>query len=262
MLLIDNFNKGQPNSLQLSNVHVRDRACRDKLAKEKGAKQEDPGKACSTTACRQKQKQKQLQEGQLRPADLSSEQKLEQRGENKRRGTEACTTRSAAYPSQPQGETNQLLRRRWCRTAAPQATACNKNSLGIGAQERPPKRPWRILVDTGAELSVAPRSFAANTQLSPCEKDLQLRTANGIAIQTFGMRTVQLLCQGFSFTMGFVIADVEQPLLGFSSLLRHNLSLHLDNNLGHHLGNTAGEKSSLNKEDGKSILLLVLPSLD
>ena len=101
VLLIDSFNKGEPNNLQLSNVHVRDRACRDKLAKGKGAKQEDPGKACSTTVCRQKQKQKQLQDGQLRPADLSSEQKLEQRGENKRRGTKACTTRSAAYPSQP-----------------------------------------------------------------------------------------------------------------------------------------------------------------
>ena len=197
-------------------------------------------------------KQKQLQEGQLRPADLSSEQKLEQRGENKRRGTKACT-------SQPQGEPNQLLRRRWCRTAAPQATACNKNSLGIGAQERPPKRPWRILVDTGAELSVAPRSFAANTQLSPCEKDLQLRTANGIAIQTFGMRTVQLLCQGFSFTMSFVIADVEQPLLGLSSLLRHNLSLHLDSNLGHHLGNTAGEKIQL-EQRGRQIYLVACPT--
>ena len=82
VLLIDSFNKGEPNNLQLSKVHVRDRACRDKLAKEKGAQQEDPGKACSTTACRQKQKQKPLQEGQLRTADLSSQQKLEQRSKN------------------------------------------------------------------------------------------------------------------------------------------------------------------------------------
>ena len=177
VLLIDSFNKGEPHSLQLSKVG-------------KGAKQEDPSKACSTTACRQigehnrvdfptnkqqqqleQQKQKPLQEGQLRTADLSSEQKLEQRGENKRRGTKACITRSAAYPSQPQqGEPNRLLRRRWCRTEAPQTTslettqpdattACNKNSLGIGAQQRPPKRPWRILVDTGAELSVAPKEL-------------------------------------------------------------------------------------------------------
>ena len=178
VLLIDSFNKDEPTSLsQLRSTcahlheHVWDRACKKELAEQEGAQQQDPGKACSTTACRQ-QKQKPLQEGQLRTADLSSEQKLEQRGENKRRGTKACTTRSAAYPSQPQGEPNQLLRRRWCRTAPQttslettkqeETTANNKNSLGLGTQQRPPTRPWRILVDTGAELSVAPRSFAAN----------------------------------------------------------------------------------------------------
>ena len=115
------------------------------------------------------------------------------------------------------------------------------------------------MVDTGAELSVAPRSFAADIQLSPLEEDLELRTANGIAIQTFGIRTVQLLSQGFSFTMSFVIADVEQPLLGLSSLLRENLSLHLDSNLGHHLGNTAGEKIQL-EQRGQQIYLVACPT--
>ena len=269
VLLIDSFNKDEPTSLsQLRSTcahlheHVWDRACKNELAEQEGAQQQDPGKACSTTACRQ-QKQKPLQEGQLRTADLSSEQKLEQRGENKRRGTKACITRSAAYPSQPQGEPNKLPKKRWCRqqhlTSKNNSLGNNNNSLGIGAQERPPKRPWRILVDTGAELSVAPRSFAADTQLSPLEEDLQLRTANGIAIQTFGMRTVQLLCQGFSFTMSFVIADVEQPLLGLSSLLRRNLSLHLDSNLGHHLGNTAGEKIQL-EQRGQQIYLVASPT--
>ena len=73
------------------------------------------------------------------------------------------------------------------------------------------------------------------------------------------MRTVQLLCQGFSFTMTFVIADVEQPLLGLSSLLRHNLSLHLDSNLGHHLGNTAGDKIQL-EQRGQQIYLVACPA--
>ena len=103
---------------------------------------------------------------------------------------------------------------------------------------------------------MAPRSFAAEIQLSPLENDLQLRTATGMAIETFGTRTVQLLCQGFSFTMSFVIADVEQPLLGLGSLLKESLSLHLDSNLGHHLGNIAGDKIQLEQ------MLLVLPSLD
>ena len=141
VLLLDSFHKDEPNSLQLrsecthlSSERVWDRACRDKLSKEKGAKQEDPNIACST-ACKQKgehnrvnfpenkqqqqqqqqleeqQKQEQHQEGQLRPADLSSKQKLEQRGETMRRGTKACITRSAAYPSQPQGEPGSFPRR-------------------------------------------------------------------------------------------------------------------------------------------------------
>ena len=42
VLLIDSFNKGEPNNLQLSKVHVRDGACRDKFAKEKGAEQKTP----------------------------------------------------------------------------------------------------------------------------------------------------------------------------------------------------------------------------
>ena len=250
VLLIGNVHKGEPNNFQLG--HVRERACSDKLSKEKGAKQEDLNTACRTV-CRQKgehnrvdfpnnkqqqqlekQKQKNLQEGQLGTADLKDKTIAAQQT--------AATDCSNSIQHQP--------------------TACNKHSLSIGTKERPPQRPWRILVDTGAELSVAPRSFAAEIQLSPLEQDdLQLRTATGIAIETFGARTVQLFCQGFSFTMSFVIADVEQPLLGLGSLLREGFSLHLDSNLGHYLATKQGTKSSLSKEDCKSTLLLVLPSL-
>ena len=106
----------------------------------------------------------------------------------------------------------------------------------------------------------APRSFAAEIQLSPFEQDdLQLRTATGKAIETFGTRTVQLLSQGFSFTMSFVIADVEQPLLGLGSLLREGFSLHLDSNLGHHLGNKAGDKIQL-EQRGLQIYLVASPT--
>ena len=92
-----------------------------------------------------------------------------------------------------------------------QQQACN-NNLGIGEQQpagsleqqplacRSPKRhlgqAWSILIDTGAELSVAPRSFADHIQLSPLAEAIELRTATGKAITTFGMRTVQLLSQG------------------------------------------------------------------
>ena len=124
----------------------------------------------------------------------------------------------------------------------------SNNSLGIGEQQpagsleqqplacRSPKQnlgqAWSILIDTGAELSVAPRSFADHIQLSSSEEAPELRAATGKAITTFGIRTVQLLRQGVSFEMSFVIADVEQPLLGVSSLIHAKLSLHISN-LGH-----------------------------
>ena len=68
------------------------------------------------------------------------------------------------------------------------------------------------MIDTGAELSVAPWDFAAEIQLSPLQQDLQLRAADGRAIGIFGVRTVQLLTPGFSFSMNFVIADVCKHL--------------------------------------------------
>ena len=58
--------------------------------------------------------------------------------------------------------------------------------------------------------------------------------------------------------MNFVIADVSQPLLGLGSLLRENLSLQLDKNLGHHLGNIAGEKIHL-EQRGLQLYLSACP---
>ena len=241
VLLIASVNKGEPNNFQLG--HVRERACSDKLSKGKGAKHEDLKKgehnrvdfpSNKQQQQLEQQKQKQLQEGQLRPAEPQTTSLIA----DKQEAATDCSNNN----KQKQ-----------------QTAACNKNSLGIGKQERPPKRPWRILVDTGAELSVAPRSFAAEIQLSPLENDLQLRTATGMAIETFGTRTVQLLCQGFSFTMSFVIADVEQPLLGLGSLLKESLSLHLDSNLGHHLGNIAGDKIQL-EQRGLQLYLVACPA--
>ena len=198
VLLISSFHKDDPNRLQLGTCdeHVWARACKAKLLKEQGAKQEDPNRACSTTACRPTKEQKQLdqarlQEGQLRQ-DLSKQ--LHKKQEDKK---------------QTIGHNNNSL-----------GPACNNSSLGnnsLGIEEQQECREsleqqplafrrsslqlWKILIDTGAELSVAPRDFAAEIQLSPLHQDLELRTANGEAIEIFGLRTVQLLSQGFSFSM-------------------------------------------------------------
>ena len=102
-----------------------------------------------------------------------------------------------------------------------------------------------ILVDTGAELSVAPWAFASQSELSPAPPDLQLRNADGRAIQIFGVKTLQLFCQGVSFTMSFVIASVDMPLLGFGSLLEANMCLQFDPQHGHQLVTTEGERMKL-----------------
>ena len=59
--------------------------------------------------------------------------------------------------------------------------------------------------------------------------------------------------------MNFVIADVQTPLLGLGSLLRENLSLQLDKNLGHHLGNIAGQKIHL-EQRGLQLYLSACPA--
>ena len=70
---------------------------------------------------------------------------------------------------------------------------------------------------------------------------------------------MQLLTPGFSFCMTFVIADVEQPLLGLGSLLDSNLSLQLNKNLGHHLSNNLGEKIQL-EQRGLQLYLSACPA--
>ena len=136
---------------------------------------------------------------------------------------------------------------------------CSKSLEPETLAPRSPIKLWKILIDTGAEISVAPRSFAEDVQLSPLTQNFELRNADGRAINIFGMRTVQLLSQGFCFDMSFVIASVEQPLLGLGSLLNSNLSLQLDKNLGHHLSNNLGEKIQL-EQRGLQLYLSACPA--
>ena len=123
------------------------------------------------------------------------------------------------------------------------------NSLGREDQQNIASRSeWQILIDTGAEISVAPRSFAAEVQLSTLGRtNLQLRNAEGRAFNIFGWKTVRLLTQSFSFCITFAIADVETPLLGLGSLLASDLNLHIGKNLGHHLSNNLGERIQLSQ---------------
>ena len=238
--------------IQNINEHVQKRACKDKLSRRKGIKQEDPRGELEQLAQtkQQTQKEKQLDQARLlkkklQRMELQQEEKKQTIGQNNL-GTKNLR-RTSGF------ETNNLgtLGHKNIRT----------NNLECEDQQctRSPIKLWKILIDTGAEISVAPRSFAEDVQLSPLIHNLELRNADGRAIRIFGVRTVQLLTPGFSFCMTFVIADVEQPLLGLGSLLNSNLSFQLNKHLGHHVSNNLGEKIQL-EQRGLQLYLNVCPA--
>ena len=104
---------------------------------------------------------------------------------------------------------------------------------------------WGILVDTGGATSVAPKSFADYIELSPAPSTLQLTTATGKTVKTYGLKKVHLQSQGLSLEVTFVIADVVTPLLGLDSMLEDSLSLHVEHDLQHFPVNTAGCRTQL-----------------
>ena len=243
----------------IQNIHVQERACKDKLSKRRGVKQEDPRGELNNSFHNNKEQQttteKQLDqarllEGQLR-IDLEKK-KLQLRELQQKERTKTSNNNNLGTSSLRNISNNDLG------ANSLEEQTLGENSLGREDQQytkslepetlapRSANKLWQILIDTGAEISVAPRSFAAEVQLSNLgNTDLQLRSAEGKAINIFGWRTVQLLTQSFSFCITFAIADVETPLLGLGSLLASNLSLHIDKNLGHHLSNSLGERIQL-----------------
>ena len=118
----------------------------------------------------------------------------------------------------------------------------NTSNLGIGTKNT---AAWGILVDTGAAISSAPMSFAQNTELSPFESTLQLRSVTGEAIQAFGRRTVQLVGSNLSFCVSFVIANVQHALLGMDALMTNQLSLVRNIFNEYYLVNAAGATTQL-----------------
>ena len=100
-------------------------------------------------------------------------------------------------------------------------------------------------MDTGAAISLAPMSFAQNTELSPFESTLQLRSVTGEVIQAFGRRTVQLVGSNLSFCVSFVIANVQHALLGMDALMANQLSLVRNIFNEYYLVNAAGATTQL-----------------
>ena len=94
-------------------------------------------------------------------------------------------------------------------TSLPASRFPKHNNNSILGQDPKNKAAWGILIDTGAAMSLAPVSFAPEAELGPLESTLQLRNLEGKAITAYGRRTVELRGPQLSFTVSFVIADVE-----------------------------------------------------
>jgi len=107
------------------------------------------------------------------------------------------------------------------RIEATLGTRLTKNRLAIHDRNSAIK----FLVDTGADISVLPRSsLTRNTK----PVDLKIYATNGSVINTYGDRTLTLnLGLRRPFTWRFLLADVQQAILGADFLNNFNLLVDL-----------------------------------
>ena len=94
----------------------------------------------------------------------------------------------------------------------------------------------------------------------PCMWGLGLQKESpGKAVETYGLKKVHLQSQGLSLEVNFVIADVVTPLLGLDSMIKANLSLHIEHDLQHFLVNPAKDRTQL-EHMGRHLYLIACPS--
>ena len=77
-----------------------------------------------------------------------------------------------------------------------------------------------FLIDTGADVSVIPKSFVKFFKLN---KDFQLTAANGSIIDTYGTKVVEVDLGLRSFSHEFILASVNKPIIGADFLSKYGL---------------------------------------
>lgn len=91
-----------------------------------------------------------------------------------------------------------------------------------------PSSQTRFLIDTGADISVLPKSYIPQSKTL---NNLVLYAANGTKIPTYGSKLLTMdLNLHRRFTWSFVVADVSQPILGVDFLKHFNLLVDVKNN--------------------------------
>ena len=85
-----------------------------------------------------------------------------------------------------------------------------------------------FLIDTGADISVIPPNYRERGN-APCS--FKLSAANGSQIRTYGSKMIHLnLGLRRPIRWIFVIADVQQPIIGSDLLKKHDLLIDVKNN--------------------------------
>ena len=79
-----------------------------------------------------------------------------------------------------------------------------------------------LLVDSGAAVSVYPRSAFPN---APKDPDKVLQAVNGAKIATYGQRAVKVNLGSKTYTHNFTLADIDDVILGWSFILDYKLDL-------------------------------------
>ena len=81
-------------------------------------------------------------------------------------------------------------------------------------------KQW-ILIDTGASVSVFPKSMFQNHERDP---GVNLRAVNGTRLQTYGKRPVTIKIGRKSYSHNIILTDVEIPILGWDFIKKYRLS--------------------------------------
>lgn len=86
----------------------------------------------------------------------------------------------------------------------------------------------RFLIDSGANVSVLPRSVCTKSETKSVNEKYRLYAANGSEINTYGLKTLVLdLNLRRAFKWDFIISDVKQPILGADFISHYKILVDL-----------------------------------
>ena len=123
----------------------------------------------------------------------------------------------------------------------------------------------KIMVDSGAGLSVWPMTWRCPGTIQPTSRSLRLEAANGSPIKIYGERKVQFQVDGRgSCEMAFVVTDVTKPLAAVSAITKAgNKVVFKPGKEGSYIENTkSGERIELTCENGVYTMEVDILGLD